>query len=199
MKMIVGLGNPSRTYAGTRHNVGFWVVDMIAESLSASFKEKDQALQVVIHYEGEKIILLKPQTFMNLSGYAVASACHFYKIGMQDLLIIYDDMDLAPGRIRLRRSGSDGGHNGMGSVIEQLGEDKINRLRIGIGRSPYGDNINYVLTPFSQEQLPLMTEAVERAAAAALLWAKLGITGAMNQYNKKEQEENKKENENKEE
>jgi PTH1 family peptidyl-tRNA hydrolase len=199
MKIIVGLGNPSRTYAGTRHNVGFWVIDMIAESLAASFKEKDHALQAVVHYEGEKMILLKPQTFMNLSGFAVALACNFYKIEIQDLLIIYDDMDLAPGRIRLRRGGSGGGHNGMKSVIEQLGQDKINRLRIGIGRSPYGDNIDYVLTPFSQEQLPLMADAVEKAAAASLLWAKAGITEAMNQYNKKEQEENKEENKNKEE
>ncbi|MGI5891144.1 MAG: aminoacyl-tRNA hydrolase [Bacillota bacterium] len=193
MKIIVGLGNPGSKYAVTRHNVGFLTLDIIADSLSAVFKEKDHALQALVDYCGEKILLLKPLTFMNLSGHAVIAAVNFYKIDQEDMLIIYDDMDLEPGRIRLRRGGSAGGHNGMGSIIEQLGDNKINRLKIGIGHSPYVSGSNYVLSRFNNEEMPLLANTIKNAAEAALFWAKNGISAAMNKYNIKEGADNKKE------
>lgn len=184
MKLIAGLGNPGARYAGTRHNVGFMVLERIAEKIDASFDKKDgEALYSVARYKGEKLLLLKPQSFMNLSGFPLAALAGFYKIDYSDVLVIYDDLDLPPAQVRLRASGSSGGHKGMLSVIEQTGKEQIARIKIGIGRSPYPDAADYVLEAFSKEEMAVLSPAFDLAAEAALCWAQDGITEAMNRYN----------------
>ena len=184
MKLIAGLGNPGLRYALTRHNAGFLTLDLLAKELNTSFdKRKGFALYAQIGRGEERLFLLKPQSFMNLSGNPVKELLSFYKIEQKDLLIIHDDMDLPPGQIRLRRAGSSGGHKGMESIIQQLGTDRLARLKIGIGHPIPGQVIDYVLEPFSQEELPLLAETLNRAKEAALTWLEEGITAAMNKYN----------------
>lgn len=184
MKLIAGLGNPGARYALTRHNVGFMVLDRIAEKLDASFDKKEgDALYAVARYKGQKILLLKPQSFMNLSGFPLVALANFYKIDYSDILVIYDDLDLPKAQLRLRASGSSGGHKGMLSVIEQTGKERIARLKIGIGCSPYPDAADYVLEAFSQEEMAVFSPAFDLAAQAALCWANEGIKEAMNLYN----------------
>ncbi|MGI6361813.1 MAG: aminoacyl-tRNA hydrolase [Bacillota bacterium] len=190
MKIIVGLGNPGLKYAVTRHNAGFLTVDILADALNADFKERDKSLEAHSLYKGEKVIVLKPQTFMNLSGQAVVSAMSFYKVEPEDVLIVFDDMALEQGRIRFRRSGSAGGHNGMQSIIEQLESDQINRLKVGIGSSVFPDSADYVLGRFTDEELHLMAHIFRDAAEAALCWINEGISEAMNQYNKNKDRKN---------
>jgi len=189
MKLIAGLGNPGFKYEATRHNAGFMAMDALASALNTSFdRENFRALFAQGIYKGEKLLLLKPQTFMNLSGYALQEAVNFYKLEPEDILIIYDDMDLLPCTLRFRRSGSAGGHNGMASCIEQLGTDKLNRLKIGIGHPIVGNTVDYVLQRFEKEELENMLFAAKTAAEAALCWAESGIQEAMNRYNIKEKE-----------
>jgi PTH1 family peptidyl-tRNA hydrolase len=184
MKLIVGLGNPGRDYEHTRHNVGFQVAEELARRYGVTLKNhaKWKARAAKIPDVGDGILLAEPTTFMNLSGWAVRELAAFHKLAPADLLIIYDDADLPLGRLRLRASGSAGGHNGLKSVIQELGTIEIPRLRVGVGRQN-GELKNHVLGRFDADEKPQIDEAVKRAADAAEMFAKESILAAMNKYN----------------
>lgn len=186
MKLLVGLGNPGFRYEDTRHNAGFWVIDKLAaEHGIAVTRRQHEALIGSGHIGAVKIILAKPQTFMNLSGRSVAALARFYKIDLADMLVIYDEMELEPGRLRLRGSGSAGGHNGMRSVIDTFDSEAVPRLRVGIGRPPgHMPAADYVLRPPDRAERALLQEAVGRAAACAAMWAECGLEAAMNEWNR---------------
>ncbi|MBR0417091.1 MAG: aminoacyl-tRNA hydrolase [Firmicutes bacterium] len=180
MKIICGLGNPGRQYETTHHNMGFLTVDEIAGRLGVAVnKLKFKALMGEINLFGEKIILVKPQTFMNNSGEAVREVMNFYKADPKDLFVIYDDIDIKSGSIRVRASGSSGSHNGMKSVIYQLQSDAFPRCRIGIGGEKDTPIVNYVLSQVSDQEAPLLQSAISKAADAAIVWAQYGIKAAM--------------------
>lgn len=184
LKIIVGLGNPGKEYAETRHNVGFMVVDHLAGDLGISIDKKKYSA----HYgEGklgmEKVLLVKPQTFMNLSGQAVWPLAHWYKVSPEDIITIYDDMDLPLGKLRVRSQGSAGGHNGVKSLIASLGTEKFARVKLGIERSAQGDSIDHVLKPFLPLEKEIVTQAVKNAAEAVKTLVTDGIEKAMNRYN----------------
>jgi PTH1 family peptidyl-tRNA hydrolase len=181
--MVVGLGNPGSEYADTRHNVGFRVIDVLAEKLRIEIKRKKFDARIGTgEFADKKLILLKPWLWMNRSGQPVAMAADFYKIALDDLLILTDDMDLEPGRIRLRAKGSSGGHKGLADIIEKLGSDGFARLRVGIGRSTEIEPEEFVLDKPKAEK-PLLDEAVESASDAVLCWIECGIEAAMNRFN----------------
>lgn len=183
MKIIVGLGNPGAKYKETRHNIGFKAVEEIASRYRVEKEEcKYDGLIGHIRIGDEKVLLVKPLTYMNLSGKAVAPLLHFYKLDLKDLLVIYDDMDLPPGSLRIRAKGGTGGHKGVLSLTEMLKSQEFARIRVGIGR-PSDDTIDWVLGEFSPEEKPLMEEAVKKAADAAVCWVLEGIEKAMNKYN----------------
>jgi len=185
MKLIAGLGNPGLQYAETRHNAGFLVVDCLAEELKLDFRPKFQGLVAETTLEGEKVYLLKPQTFMNLSGRSIRELAQFYKLTPEDIMVVYDDMDLPLGRMRLRSSGSAGGHNGIKSTIAELGTENFWRLKIGIGRPPEGwDPARYVLSSFTKEEIPVLEEIIEKGMKALTLWLKGEGNKAMNLYNR---------------
>jgi PTH1 family peptidyl-tRNA hydrolase len=182
--LIAGLGNPGKEYEGTRHNVGFEALDVIAGKLGATVnKVRFKGLVGEGNYCGEKILLLKPQTYMNLSGESVADAVNFYKIPLDRLIVIYDDMDLPVGKLRIRPSGSSGGHRGMESIIYQLSSEDFYRIRIGIGRPGERDVVGHVLGKFYGEELQKIKAAVEAAAEAALTVISGGVNEAMNRFN----------------
>jgi len=184
VKMVVGLGNPGREYADTRHNIGFRVVDSLAQKLKIDVKKRKFAARFGWGESGDKkLILLKPWQFMNRSGSAVAKAMAFYKLSVGDLLVVSDDMALAVGAIRLRAKGSAGGHNGLADVIEKLGTDQFGRLRVGIGKSDRVDDVDYVLSRPSEKERLLLDKATERAQEAVLCWVEHGIETAMNEFN----------------
>ncbi|MDD2497242.1 MAG: aminoacyl-tRNA hydrolase [Desulfitobacteriaceae bacterium] len=184
MKLIVGLGNPGSRYEITRHNIGFMVVDLLADKLNIDFRKKSHFSEMAEgRLGGEKIILLKPLTYMNLSGQAVSSAMSFYKIEFSNLLVVFDDMDLDIGRLRIRPNGSAGGHKGMGSIIRMLGSEELPRLRVGIGHPEYQPVTDFVLRPFSDDEWAEEKKAITNAADAILLWIEEGIITAMNKYN----------------
>lgn len=185
MKVIVGLGNPGRKFSKTRHNLGFTVLDKIASLYRIKLNRKGfDAIWGEGLIEGEKVILVKPQTFMNLSGRSVKGILKDKGVEISDLLVLYDDMDLELGKIRVKQGGSAGGHKGIGSVIENLGTDHFTRIRIGIGRPMVkGGAEEYVLSPFSKSEIPIVTESIKRAAEAAVTIIKDGVTAAMNKYN----------------
>lgn len=184
VRMVVGLGNPGRGYADTRHNTGFRVIDSLAQKLQIGVKKRKFAARFGLGESGaKKLILLKPWQFMNQSGSAVAEAMAFYKLGVEDLLVVCDDMALTVGVIRLRAKGSAGGHNGLADVIEKLGTDQFGRLRVGIGKSDRVDDVDYVLSRPSEKERLLLDEAVERACKAVLCWVEHGIEMAMNEFN----------------
>lgn len=185
MRLIAGLGNPGGQYAENRHNVGFLLLDSLAEDLKLNFRPKFQGLVAETQISGEKVYLLKPQTFMNLSGRSIRELVQFYKLRPEDILVVYDDMDLPLGRLRLRTSGSAGGHNGIKSMLAELGTEDFWRLKIGIGRPPAGwDSARYVLSAFAKEELPTLDGVLERGIQAASLWAKGDGVKAMNEYNR---------------
>lgn len=185
MKVIVGLGNPGPEYAETRHNIGFLLVDLLAEIYKLQFRAKFQGLWAEGNVEGERIFLLKPQTFMNLSGRSVRELTNFYKILGSDLLIVHDDMDLALGKIRLREQGSAGGHNGIKSILAELGTEKFCRLKLGVSRPPKEyDPARYVLSPFAADEIVQLDEVLGRAEKATNLWIKGEIDRAMNLYHR---------------
>ena len=170
MQIIAGLGNPGRQYENTRHNSGFAALDILARRLYISVETKRfNGLVGTGFYEGKKVLLVKPQTLMNLSGQCISQVCNYYNADPEsDLVVMYDDISLDPGRIRVRKSGSAGGHNGMKNIIALLGTQNFTRIRIGVGAKPEGyDLADYVLGHFSPEDRPLMNEAFDRAAAAA--------------------------------
>ena len=183
MYLVAGLGNPGKEYEGTRHNVGFEAIDYLCEKLNfevnkIKFKGKIGEKSI----NGEKVIFLKPSTYMNLSGDSVREAAFFYKISPQNIIIVYDDVAIEVGRIRIRESGSDGGHNGMKSIIYQIGSDTFPRVRIGIGE-PKGDIVNHVLGGFRTEEKKPIMETIVAAGDAVLLIIENGIQSSMNKYN----------------
>ena len=183
--MVVGLGNPGAEYADTRHNIGFLVIDSLAEALQTDvLKRKFGAFFGLGEYAGKKLILLKPWRYMNRSGEPTAAAVAFYKLDVSDLLVVTDDMALEPGRIRIRAIGSSGGHNGLADVIEKLGTESIGRLRIGIGQSDREDAADFVLDEPAEAERPLLDEAIAKARDAVLCWVEYGIEAAMNRFNR---------------
>ena len=193
MYIIAGLGNPGRRYEQTRHNIGFLTVDRIAEELGIKTDRiKFQSLVGETIFSGQKIVLMKPQTYMNLSGRAVREIMNFYKLPAENLIVIYDDIDVKQGKIRIRKSGSAGTHNGMRNIIYQLQDDRFPRIRVGIGGEIRGDLADFVTGGFSKEEVPILEEAVSQAAKAALAIVSSGIDKAMNEYNVREKKEKKK-------
>jgi len=193
MKIFVGLGNPTPEYAKTKHNVGFMLADRLAKEISAeNWHEKFNALIAESFIDGEKILIVKPQTFMNLSGEAVAPIVNFYKVDVQNLVVAHDDMDLPLGMIRLRPKGSGGGHHGMESIIQHLGGvQNFPRVRIGVGRPPQNWTVNHhVLSPFTQEDAEKISETLDKLVPAVLCIFKEGINNAMNKFNPKRQKAN---------
>lgn len=188
MKIIVGLGNPGSRYADTRHNLGFWVIDLLAERWQLALtKRKFQAVIGEGMVQGEKVMLVKPQTFMNRSGESVGPLVRFFAAPLHSVLVIYDDMDLPPGIIRIRARGSAGGHNGMKSIIAHLGSQEFPRLRVGIGAPPPDmDSADYVLQGVSGTERKILQRACGLAADAAELWLFQGVEPAMNLYNRKQ-------------
>ena len=185
MYLIVGLGNPEEEYNKTRHNMGFNTINEISEKYKIEVKQKKfQALYGSGIIEGQKVILLKPQTYMNLSGNSVKEVVDFYKIEKNNLIVIYDDMDIAPGKIKVRKKGSAGGHNGMKSIIQMLGTEDFCRIRVGIGRPEFkGGEINYVIGAIPEEEIPKLNEGIELAKNAVIDILKNNIDYAMNKYN----------------
>lgn len=183
--LIIGLGNPGREYRETRHNVGFMLLDRLTVKLHARFSRlQSKALVASANYQECKIILAKPQTFMNLSGQSVKGLLHFYKLPLENLLIAHDDLDLPVGAIRIRPDGSSAGQKGMTSTIERLGTNEFPRLRLGIGRPPGQMQApDYVLQEFSGDDLIIISETLNRAVEAALTWVTDGLESAMNKYN----------------
>jgi len=185
MKLIVGLGNPGAKYEHSRHNTGFMTLDRVAAMLGADVGKADfNALVGQVSTAGTKVMLMKPQTFMNDSGQAIRPALDYYGLTADDLLVIYDDMDLKCGQIRLRDSGSAGGHNGIKSIIANLGGEHFPRIRIGIEHDPVIDVVDYVLGRYTPEQQPLVMAAQQRAAQAAVDWLSMPFDELMNKYNR---------------
>ena len=167
MKLIVGLGNPGTEYEKTRHNAGFLLIDRFCEKTGVKLdKNKCKAVYGIYRYKGDKIILAKPQTYMNLSGQAVSSLMHFYDIDAEDLIVVHDDLDLPLGKLRLRSQGSSGGQKGMESIIRHLGTSKINRIRVGISNDRNIDTRDYVLGKFPAEDRKILDEVLDRGADA---------------------------------
>lgn len=185
-RLIVGLGNPGPEYAETRHNVGFMVVDRLAEEASTSFShEKGDVLLARARHRGRRYGLAKPMSYMNRSGGAVLTLVRRFGLDPGDVLVIYDDIHLDVGRMRLREKGSAGGHNGVQDIIDRLGTDVFPRLRIGVGSDfPRGRQADYVLSPFTPDQLVLVDEVLGAAREAALTFVTDGVVTAMNRYNR---------------
>ncbi len=185
MKVIAGLGNPGSGYKNTRHNLGFMVMDRLAEMLSVSFdREKHQGLIAQTAYRGEKLLLVKPQTFMNRSGDCIARLCRNTIYDPADLLVIVDDIHLPLEKIRLRAGGSAGGHNGLKSVIERVGSRDYHRMRMGVGDDrKKGDLADHVLAKFLPEEREALNASIDRGGEPALFWATDGISAAMNAFN----------------
>ncbi len=183
-KLVVGLGNPGTKYEGTRHNVGFEIIDQLARNPStSSFQRKFDGFLAETEIAYHKILLLKPETFMNLSGRSVRQAFQFYKLDPTDLLVVCDDLSLPLGKLRLRPSGSDGGQKGLKDIITQLGTSDFARLRIGIGERGPIDAADFVLSRFRSTEKPMMDDALILATQAIAVWADQGIDAAMNRFN----------------
>ena len=183
MKLIVGLGNPGKKYEHTRHNMGFDVVDLFAELAMIDVdKESFKGLLGRGKVFNQDVLILKPQTYMNLSGESVQQVAHFFKINLEDIIVVYDDMALAPGRIRLRASGSSGGHKGMQNIIEMMSSDQIKRIRIGIGE-PTFDVIDYVLAKPTKDEQEEIDIAIKDAVEALKTILKNNFEVAMNRFN----------------
>ncbi len=187
MKLIAGLGNPGSRYAESRHNVGFFVIDELAKRWQlapGTFDRRFDGLVRQTSRGGERVILLQPQTYMNLSGRSVGSLWRYYKLTLADLLLVIDDMDLPVGHVRLRAGGSSGGHHGMDNVIRCVGSTEFARVRIGIGKVDRRATVEYVLGRFERSERDSIQEAIELAASACECWRERGIEAAMNEYNK---------------
>jgi PTH1 family peptidyl-tRNA hydrolase len=186
MKAIVGLGNPGSSYARTRHNVGFWVVDRLAERHCLRFSRREYKSQMAEGRIGEEeVVLLKPQTFMNASGEAVGRARRGLRLDPAEFVIVYDDLDLELGRVRVRTNSGAGGHHGVESVIEALGSKVFPRVRVGVGRPSGGDPIEYLLEPPSPEDAQVLRASVEQAADAVEAVLGEGVVPAMNRFNRR--------------
>lgn len=188
MRLIVGLGNVGREYADTRHNIGFMVVDELARRWNTAFSREDRGAHCAEYRAPEKVLLLKPTTFMNLSGSAVGAYANFYHIDPQNIAVIQDDLDLPVGKLRIRRKGSAGGHNGIRSIAEHLGTAEFPRFKVGIGH-PHrsgGAVISHVLHPFRKEEKELIEKSVKLMADAVEAWLRTDIEQVMQNYNKKD-------------
>lgn len=185
MKLIVGLGNPGREYALTRHNIGFIVIDELAHRWNISLnQEKFKGLYGSGIINGEKVILLKPLTYMNLSGECIRPLMDYYKIDIEDFVVIYDDLDLPVGKLRLRMKGSAGGHNGIKSIIAHLGTQEFNRIRVGIDRPRNGMKVpDYVLGRFAEEEKMDVVQSIKKSADACEAWLKTPFLQVMNTFN----------------
>jgi PTH1 family peptidyl-tRNA hydrolase len=184
MKILVGLGNPGPKYAGTRHNVGFDVIDYLAAAPgTSSFRERFEAQVAERQEGGETVLLVKPLTFMNLSGRSVRAALDFYKLSADQLLVVCDDFNLPLGKLRVRVKGSHGGQNGLRNIQDQLGTDGYARLRIGVGQPGAGEAVDFVLSRFKPGERAAAEEAVAKAAQAAVVWATAGVEECMNRFN----------------
>lgn len=196
MKVIVGLGNPGPKYGLTKHNVGFMLVNALAEKLGISerdWHDKFEALVAETRIGTEKVLLVKPMTYMNDSGRAVGPILSWYKLGPEDLTVIHDDMDIPAGTVRIRKQGSAGGHNGIKSILAHVGDEHFTRVRIGIGRPlPGWSVIDHVLAPFPSEDVPKIREALEYLLPAVECIVSAGTDLAMNRYNPKKQKKPKK-------
>ena len=190
MYLIAGLGNPTREYEKTRHNVGFEAIDILADKAGTTVTEKKhKALYGKGYIGGQKVILAKPQTYMNLSGESIREIADFYKIEPENIIILCDDINLSEGQLRIRLKGSAGGHNGLKNIISHLGTQEFPRIRIGVGEKPRGmDVADYVLGRFPKEQQAVMEEAYRDAADAACMMIEEGADAAMNHYNRKHKE-----------
>lgn len=185
MKLIFGLGNPGSRYAATRHNVGFDTITALSDKYNIPLREmENKGLCGKGRIGAERVILVQPQTFMNLSGDCVRSFMMFYKVTEEDVIIIYDDINLDPGKLRIRGKGSAGGHNGIKSIINQIGTQVFDRVRVGVGAKPASwDLADYVLSRFSQEEEPLIREGIGRAVEAVETLIDEGLNAAMNKFN----------------
>lgn len=184
MKIIVGLGNPGEKYLKTRHNVGFMVVDRFAQQLEVDCTQrKFQSLFCKKSVEQEDVVLLKPQTYMNLSGVAVKEVMDMYKCPIQDIMVVCDDLDMSLGKIRIRRNGGCGGHRGLKSIAERLGSTDFARLKIGIGRPMNEDPSDYVLSAFTAEEDQVKAEVIDNACQALKTWMFEGVEACMNKFN----------------
>ncbi len=184
MKIVVGLGNPGTKYAGTRHNIGYLVIDYLAASPRAGrFQTRFQG-QIADLMEGDaKVLLVKPETFMNLSGRCVREVLDFYQVAIDDLLVVCDDINLPLGKLRVRAKGSDGGQKGLRDIRNHLGTDVYARLRIGIDAPGQADAADYVLSRFRPSEKPVIDEAVQKAGEAVVYWIHHGVEASMNRYN----------------
>jgi len=203
MKLIVGLGNPGKQYVGTRHNIGFEAVDMLARRLGWISKPGEFEKSARANFDGlamdgsvlglgEKLMLLKPMTYMNLSGKAVQGAMAFYRVPLNDVMVVLDDRALPCGKLRIRPGGSSGGHNGLKDIERALGTDQYPRLRIGIDAPPqFVPGKDYVLQPFSAEQRKAIEPALEKSAQALMTWMEKSVVAAMNAFNAREDKEKK--------
>jgi len=187
LKLVVGLGNPGKQYAMTKHNIGFMVIDAIADNVPHTpWKEEQNAEVCSITVDGEKVLLVKPQTFMNASGESVGPLMRYYKISPSDVYCIYDDMDLPVGKLRIRPNGSSGGHNGIKSLISHMGTEDFPRFRVGIGRPlPQWSVIDHVLSPFSDEVQDKVDKGIKDTVKAVLGTLEVGLDKGMNQFNPK--------------
>lgn len=185
MKCIIGLGNPGKKYAQTRHNIGFMVIDELLERFTANMnKNKFKCDYTIDSFRQEKVMFIKPQTFMNLSGEGVKPLLEYYQIDTSDILVVYDDLDLPTGKIRLREKGGHGGHNGIRSLIDYLGTKEFKRLRIGIGRPTNATPIvNYVLQPFAKNEMKDVNDSIIQSAEASEMWLHTPFHEVMNKYN----------------
>ncbi len=187
MYLVAGLGNPGDNYKMTRHNIGFETIDYIADEYNVKIKKlKFKALYGEAAINGEKVLLVKPQTYMNLSGESIREFSAFYKIPPEKIIIICDDISLAPGRIRIRRKGSAGGHNGLKSIIYQLCSDEFVRIKIGVGAPQHEDYelADYVLGRFSREEIPVLEDSIIRTKKSVEEIISRGVDSAMNKYNR---------------
>jgi PTH1 family peptidyl-tRNA hydrolase len=185
IKCIVGLGNPGKQYEHTRHNIGFEVIEALSSRLQIPMDQsKFKGLYGIGFHKGEKVLLLKPLTYMNLSGESIRACLDYYQIDLEDLLVVYDDLDLPVGKLRLRQQGSTGGHNGIKSTVNHLGTQQFNRIRIGIDRPESGMSIpDYVLGRFQKDEQASAFEAVEKSAEACVAWLEMPFIQVMNEFN----------------
>ena len=185
MKLVVGLGNPGKQYAGTRHNIGFEVLFELSRRFSAPFaRQKFEAEYAELQLQKEKVLLIAPQTYMNLSGQSVQKFCSFYHLAPADVLVVCDDLNLPLGKLRMRASGSAGGQKGLQNITQLLGTQDVARLRVGIDPPPSGrDAKDWVLGAFSKSELSLVETAVQQAAQAVETWVTQGLAAAMNRFN----------------
>jgi len=184
VKLVVGLGNPGTKYQGTRHNIGFELVDRLARGgSSSSFSRKFEGQAAEIEIDYRRVMLLKPETFMNLSGRCVGQAVRFLKLPLADILVVCDDLSLPLGKLRLRPAGSDGGQKGLRDITSHLGSDQFSRLRIGIGDQEQADAADFVLSRFRASERPAIDDALILASQAVAVWVTQGIDAAMNRFN----------------